>query len=336
MKDPLVTVLLPAYNAELYLAEAVESILKQTFSDFELLVINDGSKDRSSEIVRSFKDERIRLVENETNLRLIATLNKGIKLAKGKYIARMDADDVSLPDRLQKQVAFMEAHPEAGVCGTWFEQLGNPGKVVKYPESDAAIRVMMLYQTPFCHPSVILRKEVLEKNQVFFSPDFIHGEDYEMWIRLSSYTRFANIPEVLLHYRVHESSVSVSNQSVQQEKTYNVIRLAFQKAGMSISNEEITVFRQVMYAEFRADKKFIAQAERTLSELIKANEQSKYLPEHELKRVVAEKWFHLCYNTTQLGAWVRRRYRDSKLPKPEHTGFMTRVKFFMKSVQKAS
>lgn len=336
MNNPLVTVLLPVYNAELYIADAVESILKQTFRDFELLVINDGSTDKSSEIIRSFKDERIRLVENEINLRLIATLNKGIKLAKGTYIARMDADDISLPERLQKQVSFMETHPEVGVCGTWFEQLGNPGKIVKYPEEDAAIRIMMLYQTPFCHPSVILRKEVLEKNEILFSPDFIHGEDYEMWIRLSSHTRFANLPEVLLQYRLHENSVSASNQSVQQEKTYNVIRLAFQKAGMQISNEEITLFRHVMYAQFKADKHFITEAERLLLQLLKANEQTKYLPEHELRRVVAEKWFHLCYNTTQLGAWVRRRYRNSNLPKPQNTGLLTRVKFFVKSVQKAS
>lgn len=336
MKDPLVTVLLPVYNAELYIAEAVESILRQTFRDFELLVMNDGSKDKSSEIIRSFKDERVRLVENESNLRLIATLNKGIKLAKGKYIARMDADDVSLPDRLQKQVSFMQAHPEVGVCGTWFESLGAPRKVVKYPEGDAAIRIMMLYQTPFCHPSVIVRKEVLEKNDILFSPDFIHGEDYEMWIRLSPHTRFANIPEVLLQYRLHENSVSASNQSVQQEKTYNVIRLAFKKAGMQISNEEITLFRQVIYAQFKADKHFITEAERLLSQLVKANEQTKFLPEDELRRVVAEKWFHLCYNTTQLGAWVRRRYRDSKLPKPENPGLLTRLKFFVKSVQKAS
>lgn len=334
MNNPIVTVLLPVYNAERYIALAIESILKQSFRDFELLIINDGSTDSSIEIIRSFKDERIRLVTNETNLKLIATLNKGIQLARGRYIARMDADDISLPDRLQKQVDFMESHPNVGVCGAWFEPLELPGKAVKYPERDENIRIMMLYQTPFCHPVVMLRKEVMVQQSIFFSPDFIHGEDYEMWVRLSSFTRFANIPEVLLQYRSHQSSVSASYPAIQKEKTYTVIRLVFEKTGLSITDDEIDLFRDIVYAQFKANKDFIKLAEKLLMKLVEANKQTRYLPVEELHQFVSEKWFHLCYNTTALGAWIRLQYWNSSLPKYRKMNLSIRLKFFIKTMLK--
>ncbi|MFT5919102.1 MAG: glycosyltransferase involved in cell wall biosynthesis, partial [Granulosicoccus sp.] len=115
---PLVTVLLPVYNAEKFLEQAIRSVLDQTFTEFEFLIINDGSTDRSEEIIVSFNDSRIRYIKNETNLKLIKTLNKGIEFASGKYIARMDADDISLPTRFEQQVALLEKQPEIGVCGT--------------------------------------------------------------------------------------------------------------------------------------------------------------------------------------------------------------------------
>ncbi len=332
--NPLVTVLLPVYNAEKYLAEAVESILTQTFRDYELLIINDGSTDRSAEIIRSFQDKRVRLVTNETNLKLIATLNKGIELARGKYIVRMDADDISLPERLQKQVDFMETHPEVGVCGTWFAPLGRSGRIVQYPENDESIRIMMLYQTPFCHPSVILRKEVIEKNKISYSSNFIHCEDYELWARLSSHTRFANIPEALLQYRLHENSISASNQGIQRGKTYDVIRLVFQKTGLTVRNEEIDVFRAVAYSQFKPEKNFIVQTDELLTQLIVANKKTKYLPEKELCEFAFQKWLHLCYNTTALGKWVHERFWNSKLSGLQQLNPAMQFKFYLKAILK--
>jgi glycosyltransferase involved in cell wall biosynthesis len=134
--NPLVTVLMPVYNGEEFLHEAIESILKQTYLNFELLIINDGSTDSSENIILSYPDTRIRYIKNESNIKLIATLNNGFALAQGKYIVRMDADDYSVKERLQKQVAFMEANPEVTLAGSWFETIGDePSRVVKY-ESD--------------------------------------------------------------------------------------------------------------------------------------------------------------------------------------------------------
>ena len=125
MTSATVTVLMPVYNGEMYLREAIDSILHQTFTDFEFLIINDGSTDNSETIILSYDDSRIRYEKNDSNLKLIATLNKGIELAKGKYIVRMDADDISIPDRIEKQVAFLEKNPDVGICGSWFTAFGQ-------------------------------------------------------------------------------------------------------------------------------------------------------------------------------------------------------------------
>jgi len=326
----ILTVLLPVYNAEAYIAEAIESILSQTFGDFELLIINDGSTDSSPQIIGSFHDERIHFVNNQSNLKLIATLNRGIDLAKGKYIARMDADDVSLPQRLRKQVDFMEAHPDVGVCGSWFESFGGQRKVVEYPEKDEDIRIMMLYQTPFCHPSVIFRKEVFNKHGIRFLPEFIHAEDYEVWVQLADRTRFANIPEALLRYRLHSGSVSSSHQSVQEKNTLKIIRMAFEKAGMKVNDAEIKLFREIAYSHFKAEKDLILEAERILSRLVESNNQTHFLPDKELKKFAFEKWFHLCYNTTALGNWVYDTFHKSPLSALGTIPVMHRLKFAVK------
>ena len=147
--NPLVTVLMPVYNGEKYLKEAIESILNQTFKDFEFLIINDGSTDNSVKIIQSFNDLRIRLIHNESNIGLIKTLNKGLKLSNGKYIARMDCDDVSLPKRLSVQINFMEKHPEIGVCGSWVKIIGLEQKFInKYPQKHEEARHIFYLTRP--------------------------------------------------------------------------------------------------------------------------------------------------------------------------------------------
>lgn len=325
---------MPVYNAEKYLKETIDSILRQTFTDFELLIINDGSSDGSEDIILSCYDKRIRYKKNPTNLKLIETLNKGIELSSGKYIIRMDADDVSLPQRLQKQVDFMEKHPDVGVCGSWFEIFGKEKKIIKYPEKDEDIRIMMLYQTPFCHPAVVIRKEILLQHNIRFSPDFIHAEDYEMWVRLMGLTRFANIQEVLLLYRLHESSVSFSNKAVQKANTLKTIRLLFQKIGMSVEPDDDEIFRNIAYGVFKTDKNYILKAKILLESLLNAKDCFRYLPEKELKEFVFSKWFHLCYNTTSLGLWVWNVFRQSEIVKIKENNFSILLKLYIRAVFK--
>ena len=204
-----ISVLMSVYNGELYLAEAIESILAQTFDSFEFLIINDGSTDSSEKIINSYDDPRIRLENNEGNKGLVYSLNKGLNLARGKYIARMDCDDIAWPHRLEKQFTFMEANPNVGICGTWFEAFDKQTdwkRTVRFPVKDTAIRALMFTQSPFCHPSVMMRKELFEIYDLKYPSEYYRAEDYGLWIKLLNYTDGYNLPEVLLRYRRHETN----------------------------------------------------------------------------------------------------------------------------------
>jgi glycosyltransferase involved in cell wall biosynthesis len=201
--SPKITVLMPVYNGEQYLREAIESILNQSYTDFDFLIIDDGSTDQSANIINSYPDPRIRLVENERNMGLIHTLNRGIDLANSKFIARMDCDDISMPNRLSKQLALMEQHPAVGVCGGWIEYFMGKQLILKFPVNDKDIKHALLSYNPMAHPAIMIRAEVIKKNHIYYDPEYQHVEDYELWARLSSITCFANIPEVILKYRIH-------------------------------------------------------------------------------------------------------------------------------------
>lgn len=200
-----VSVLMPVYNASLYLKEAIESVLKQTFVDFELIIIDDGSTDDSFEIVKNYKDDRIRLFQNNHNF--IATLNEGIAMANGKYIARMDADDVMLPCRLDTQVEFMEQHPEIDLCGSFAQVLGGSYRIVSTCFNHNSIVSSFLLHNSMIHPSIIAKRNVL--TSIKYRDGYLCAEDYKLWTDLSiAGFRFANIPEVLLLYRSSEKQVT--------------------------------------------------------------------------------------------------------------------------------
>jgi glycosyltransferase involved in cell wall biosynthesis len=211
---PKISVIMPIYNCEEYLKEAVESILNQTFTDFEFIIVNDGSTDKSLSILREFeqKDKRIKIISRE-NKGLIYSLNEGIKLAQGKYVARMDGDDVSFPERFEKQVKFMEDNKLA-VCGTWATVIDPFGNIIKYytypPVRKNKIRLYSFFHCPFIHPSVMLEKEILEK--VGGYKNYKNIEDYELWTRIIYKNNINNIGEMLIKYRIHDNQITKNNK----------------------------------------------------------------------------------------------------------------------------
>lgn len=211
MSNTLLTVLMPVYNGELFLQKTIDSILCQTYKDFEFLIINDGSEDRSEDIIKSYKDSRIKYVKNDENLKLIKTLNKGIDLAQGKYIVRIDADDIALKDRLENQFEFMESNPEIIGSGTFYSVINERNEVLdlkELPTNHQEILFSMLFLNPICHPSVIWRNDIVKKNKIYFNEDYVHAEDYKFWYDLSQFGQLANIPKKLLEYRIHANQVS--------------------------------------------------------------------------------------------------------------------------------
>ncbi len=225
---PLFTVLMPVYDAEKYVSSAIKSILNQTLSDFELLIIDDGSKDRSAEIIHSFSDKRIRYIKNEQNLKIIRTLNLGLKAAKGLYIARMDADDISFPQRLQRQAEFFKEHSRTDVLGSYAIKIngaGINGALIKRPLGKRVAETIWL-PTPLLHPTVTMKSTSVRDFQ--YDETALHCEDYDLWIRLQqSGLVLDNYPAPLLYYRVHSGGVSAQNRALQLENSFKVFKKYF-------------------------------------------------------------------------------------------------------------
>lgn len=216
-QTPKVTVLMPVYNGEKYLREAIDSILDQTFTNFEFIIIDDGSLDNSVEIIKSYQDPRIRLIKNEHNQGLVYSLNLGLSLAQGKYVARMDCDDISLPERLQKQIEFLDKNAEIAVVGTWVkifnEKKGNQ-TTWQCPIDSLSIKWNLLFHNPIPHSSVMFRKDIILSNHGY-SQEMLDVEDYDLWRRLASKVLLANLPSVLLFYRQHDSNIGSINRKNQ-------------------------------------------------------------------------------------------------------------------------
>jgi len=219
---PIVSVVLPVFNAEKYVKEAVQSILDQTFPDFELIIINDGSTDSSLRILEQFKaqDERVILISRE-NKGLVHTLNEAISIARGQWIARMDADDVALTNRFARQLEWLD-ETDADICGSWVRLFGTVDeRILKHPQTDAAIKMELLFGTPFAHPAVMLKTELVKKLR--YDKAWEKCEDYDLWERASrAGWKMTNVPEVLLLYRQHDSQISTTAASYQQQLTQKI------------------------------------------------------------------------------------------------------------------
>lgn len=239
---PLVSVILPVYNGEKYLAEAIESILFQTYSNIELIVIDDGSTDASSSIVNhylSLHTKKMKIIRQE-NAGLVGALNRGLQECTGAFIARMDQDDISYPERIQKQVEFLLHNQTIDLCGSWIRVFNENGmsRFHKYPQSDLTIKAKMLFENPIAHPSVMFRKGYL--NEYYPYKDI---EDYASWLFLAPTSHFANLQVPLLHYRKHsENTCKRTNNQQQSYKRliYNFVE--YHHISIQIPEEHINVY----------------------------------------------------------------------------------------------
>lgn len=329
--NPLVTVLMPVYNGEKYLEEAIKSILNQTFKYFEFLIVDDGSTDKSAEIIASFNDARIRLERNEVNLGLIKTLNKGFKLSKGKYIARMDCDDISLPKRLSIQTSFMEKNREIGVCGSWVKIIGlKQSFISKYPQNHEEARAYLLFNTPFAHPAVIIRKEIIEKYQLEYDENYKHAEDYELWSRIIEHTKISNIPKVLLHYRMHPESASKKNSSIQAENSNRIRLRLLKQLNINPMPTELDIHRRFIRPDYLNPKDFISQLEEWLNRILSANEKEKKYEQNSLAVVISNRWLNACDANASLGFWIFKKFWQSPLKKINYGNLWQVITFFIK------
>jgi len=313
--NPEITVLMSVYNEEKFLCESIESILGQTFLDFEFLIINDGSSDKSPTIIQSYQkqDSRIRIIHNPDNIGLTQSLNAGLQSAKGTYIARMDGDDVSLPERLAKQYQFMSRNQDVGICGTWLRTIGEKHGVWKPPIEDASIRATMIFENVMYHPTVMFRRSLFKERKLYFNQLYLCAQDYELWSRCSAHTQFANLDDVLLERRLHSSAVG-SVHIMQQQDVASKVRLFYlYKLGITPSEEEADLHNDIASWHFNCDRKFVLATEKWLLKLQAANKRTAYLSEVAFSQILAERWFRVCRYAQGLGFWTWKTFKQSTL-----------------------
>lgn len=327
---PKVTVLMPVYNGEKHLSEAIDSILQQTFTDFDFLIIDDGSNDQSVSIIERYKDKRILLLRNNRNRGLVETLNKGLDIAKGQYIARMDCDDISYPERLQKQVDFMDKHPDIGVCGTWAELFGEKhGEVWKYPINHDEIKCSLIFNSVLVHPSVIIRKSIFRGYNLYYDPTYIYAEDFELWQRCTQRFLVANIPEVLLKYRITSSSTSRLNKEKQKESLRLIHEKNIKRLKITLKESDYAIHRAISTYNVEKDQDFIIKTNIWLIKLKRANDLLRIFPNPTFSQLLANRLFWICYNVNTLGLWVWKTYWQSSLSRYNTITCKEKVKFII-------
>lgn len=245
---PTISVVIPTYNAARYIAEAVTSVLAQDFTDFELLLIDDGSTDDTDSVLSRFAvDPRVRFLRNERNMGLIATLHRAYAECRAPLIARMDADDICMPDRFSRQVAFLKAHPEVSILGGSIRFFGNVApKVFVFPSLHADIHPAMLFYCPLAHPALMFRRELLDQGLIRYDDAFRHAEDYHLWSRLLCQVKSANLPEVVLDYRLHAQQVSSDSSDKQYAASLRVRLQMLHECGIDPTEDEVELHESVI------------------------------------------------------------------------------------------
>lgn len=289
---PVISVVVPTYNAGHYVEEAVASVLAQDFRDFELLLIDDGSTDNTAEIVSQFAaDPRVRLLWNERNMGLIATLHRAYAECRAPLIARMDSDDICAPDRFGKQVAFLREHPEVGILGGAIRFFGSVApNVFTFPLAHADIHPAMLFYCPLAHPALMFRRELLDQGIMRYDDAFRHAEDYHLWSRLLLQVNAANLPDVVLDYRLHAQQVSSGSSEKQYAASLRVRRQMMQECGVEPTDDEVALHESVILERPVARTDYLPALAAWFVRLEVAARQSGYWDEQALHRLLKGKF----------------------------------------------
>ena len=293
---PKVTVLIPLYNGSAFIEKSLQSVLTQTFTDWEVIVVNEyESNDGGAEIVLSYgkKDPRFKLIQNEKRLGLAESLNAGMKAAKGEYIARLDADDTALPERFEKQVAFMDSHPDVGVCGTWQLHYGSGNEWVHTAEPNPdKLRCMLLFWCDLCHSTLMLRRTAFLEHSLFYDPNAL-AEDFELWSRAMQYMQIANLPEVLGTYNESTGITPGKKDRLNKESGMIAARTLERILGLKLRENEKHLLNSWINpledSDHRDDELRLLRD--ILSEIWINNQRVGFFDSDYLLQILAAKWF---------------------------------------------
>lgn len=271
----MISVVMCSYNTkEGYLRHAIESILNQGYKDFEFIIVDDKSTDNSIDIIKSYKDSRITLICNEKNMGLTRSLNVGISNTKGKYIARMDADDISLPKRLVVQLEYMEDNPDKVLCGSLAIGFGEDIKDIHthFTNDDELNKIKLLFSTVLVHPTVMMRSDVLKYNNIRYDERYKKTQDYKMWIDLSKVGSLGFIKQPLLKYRWHKNQISASQSDEQNLCSYKICNRYWRDLGFKLCDNEFKYLHNHVFKKAYIDAKMTSKI---IENIIKQNKKKR-------------------------------------------------------------
>jgi len=248
LNPPLISVLMPTFNSGAYLQDAIASVLNQTHTNLQLLILDDGSKDDTLTLAGKFEDSRIEVFSSTENMGQSLQLNKGIQLSKGEYISIMHSDDIMFPGKLAQQLDYLQRNPLIGVCGCNVQLIGDRTDTWLYPEDDQACKDSLLVSVPFAHPAVMMRRSILSGMETVYTPGLAAAEDYDLWVKLANKTNFGNVQQVLLQYRIHDTQLSVVKKQ-EEEQIVDIIRKKMIAGMLEISQQRDAenCFRTIYY-----------------------------------------------------------------------------------------
>lgn len=315
MSTPLVSVIMPVHNAAPYVADSIRSVLAQSASDFELILVDDASTDNSGEIIAAVRDERLRYRRSDIQLNAAGARNLGLAEARGEFIAFLDADDAARPERFAVQLGFLRSRSDVSVVGSLIEAMDENGR----PSGNGFVRSLaeeeipstLLFENCLALSSIMARRDAL----VSFQPDFAPAEDYELWARLAAKTKFAIIPQQLTSYRVHAAGVS----SRQPEQMHNAVDRVHAQQLARLRLEPSPIHAQLAAWPLHPTWEGLNAAEEWLCRLQEANERTGIYPHDVFRRVVEECWFRICIDSWTLGWPVWRAFHRSRLAAPTYT-----------------
>lgn len=316
---PKVTVLIPVYNRARFIGDAIDSVLAQTFTDFELLLVDDGSSDGSQAIIRGYDDSRIRLIQNPQNLGIAATRNRGIEAANGEYLAFLDSDDRALPERLAHQVAYLDAHPEVAGVGSWIRWIddngASRGKTKRKASDPDQIAAERLFRSCLENSTATARTEILRAYP--HREDYRLGSDYDLWARIAAQHPLAALPEVLVERRQHDSQASDERSPAYKRWRLAIFADQLSALGLSFDEQDLDnhyVLRRMHKENFQPDRAYLDWTEAWFKQLLAANARHDLYPEPAFSATLGVFWCKVCwFALPSLGSTAIRRLFASPL-----------------------
>jgi glycosyltransferase involved in cell wall biosynthesis len=284
-----VTILMAAYNADKHLEETLESISNQSYEDFNLLVVDDGSNDNTLKILEAYDDPRLYILINEKNEHLVASLNRGLEVVKSEYIMRMDADDIMVPERIEKQISYMDANPAIDICGTYLKYFGKRDEVIKLPTEDDEIKANLPFHSIMPHATVVYRKKHLDQHKIRYSPQYIHMEDIDLWSRIFSFTRFAIIPETLYLYRWDGQNITDKNAHTRRNREEQFYKDLYERLEIRLPENLLSAYLDYRN-KLKLERKDVKRVMKFLNEIVTWN-RNKELINHKflVQKVYSER-----------------------------------------------